>query len=98
MSQARMTEILEQGMSFTSYDAGSEDTTPAFLGADITPTTPLRLTYVYATQESLITFNGSAKEAFLPKEQLMVYNFPIESINVKTVTEATGKLYWQGLF
>lgn len=97
MSQARMTEILER-QDLKNYDSNSHDTTPAFMGADIAPASPSKQMLIYVTQESLAKFNGSAKEVYLPKDAWTPIGFEVETFNIKTVTEAAGKAYWQSWY
>ena len=83
--------------ALTAYDSGSESTTTAFLGEDVTPDSPCKQLLIYVTADSLAKFNESAKEVFLPADVWTPIGFIVDNFNVKTI-EGEGVAYWQGWF
>ena len=86
------------GLFLNEYDSGDIDITDDYLANDEEPDNKLATLLLYPTEDSLIKLNGEDDEIYLPKEIWTPIGIMIESFNLKTVTEATGKVYWQGWF
>ena len=85
------------GEYLDSYDSEEEDIGTSYLENDVELAAKSHNMILYATVDSRVKFNGSAKEIFLPAESMVPIGFIVESFNVKTDAD-TGKLHWQAWY